>query len=140
MEEWALCPVQEWRLPVSSRPGQLGGQHRHLHGRSVVLLSKLAPSRRTILLAAVGVLLILVVVQSALACLSRVGAEGRKAAALSHAARARHDADMAHDALHADVSRLITRDPDSSLAQSRAAVEQDLAQYRRSLETLAGTP
>src|SRR3954447_15372072 len=125
---------------MRSRHGQPGGERRQLHGRSAVLLSKLAPSRRPVLLAAVGVLLILVVVQSALAGLGRVGAEDRKPAALSHAARAHQDADMAHDALHADVSRLIIRAPDSSIAQSRAAVERDLAQYRRSLEILAGTP
>src|SRR4051794_11305503 len=140
MDESTLCPVRDRRQRMSSRSGQLSGQHRHLHGRTAVLFSKLAPSRRPVLLAAVGVLLILVVVQSALAGLNRVGAEDRKAAALSHAARAHQDADMAHDALHADVSRLMTRAPDSSIAQSRAAVEQDLAQYRRSLETLAGTP
>jgi serine phosphatase RsbU (regulator of sigma subunit) len=125
---------------MRSRHGEAGGEHRELHGRSAVFLSRLAPGRRPILLAVVGVLLILVVAQSALAGLSRVGAEDRKAAALSHAARAHQDADMAHDALHADVSRLMTRAPDSSIAQSRAAAEQDLAQYRRSLEILAGTP
>jgi serine phosphatase RsbU (regulator of sigma subunit) len=125
---------------MRSRRGQVDGNRRRLPGRSAVLLSKPAPGIRPILLAVVGVLLILVVVQSALAGLGRVGEEDRTVAALSHAARAHQDADMAHDALHADLSRLLTLAPDSSVAQSRAAVEQDLTQYRRSLEVLAGTP
>src|SRR3954454_2374322 len=122
-----------------SRLGQLHVELRQLQGRSSALLSTLAPGRRPILLAVVGVLLILVVVQSALAGLGRVENEDRQVAALSHASRAHQDADMAHAALHADVNRLLTRAPDSSPAESRAAVERDLAQYRSSLETLAGS-
>src|SRR4051794_9782664 len=124
---------------MRSRRGQLRGEHRHPPGQPVALRSTQGPGRRPILLAVVGVLLILVVVQSALAGLGRVAEEDRKVAALSRASRAHQDADMAHDALRADVDRLLTGAPASSTAESRAAVEQDLAQYRTSLEILTGT-
>src|SRR3954454_9451603 len=81
------------------------------------VLSDLARQRHPIALAIVGVLLILVVVQSALAGLDRVAMHDDWVAALSRIARAHQDADMEHDALHADVSRLLTRAPDSSPAQ-----------------------
>jgi serine phosphatase RsbU (regulator of sigma subunit) len=88
------------------------------------------------MLAGLGVLFILIVMVSALAGLARVAQEDRQVDALSRAARAHQDADMAHDALHSDVTRLLVRAPDATEAESRALIRQELALYRTSLERL----
>jgi serine phosphatase RsbU (regulator of sigma subunit) len=124
---------------VRSRRGQIRGEHRHPLGRPASLLSALGPGRRPILLAVAGVLLILLVVQSALAGLGRVAEEDQKVASLSRASRAHQDADGLHDTLRADVNRLLTGEPVGSTAESQAAIEQDLTNYRTSLGILTGT-
>jgi hypothetical protein len=121
--------------PMHSRHRPSGPADRQPPGRPAVTPT-LALGLRPILLAGVGVLLILVVVQSAIAGLARLGQQDHVVAALSSAVQAHQDADMAHDALHADVLQLLTRAPDSSTSQSRQVVRQDAAKYRTSLHRL----
>jgi hypothetical protein len=110
------------------------------HTPRVDALSALTHAHVPLALAGAGLLLILVVAQSALDGLSHIGRQDQAVASLSRLVRAHQNADMEHDALHADVIELLTGGASAPTTQSRADVLQEAARYRVDLQRLGTAP
>src|SRR4051794_6703398 len=85
--------------------------------------------------AAAGGLLVLAVVLAALTGLARIGRAGRAVAGTVAAERSHQDADMAHDALHADVLGLLARPDRSGRQLDRLRLDAD--RHRGAVQAVA---
>jgi serine phosphatase RsbU (regulator of sigma subunit) len=102
---------------------------------------RLMPVRqRLLLLGLVGVLMTLTVAAAALVCLAEVSAINRELVQVNRAQRYHQDADMMHDALHADVARAELAGlgrPGISAAEVRRQTARHAASFRDDLSDAA---
>jgi len=108
-------------VPTSLRQVVSGRAHRRGLGR-------LTLRKRLVAIGAAGIILTLVVMQSALSGLGTVNREHRTLDLIRQAQRYHQDADMQHDALHADVYRALASSG-GQIPLSRQQVVTDLADH-----------
>jgi serine phosphatase RsbU (regulator of sigma subunit)/anti-sigma regulatory factor (Ser/Thr protein kinase) len=98
----------------------------------------LTPRRQMVVIGLAGTALPLVLIGTALGALERVRDAHTAVAVVSEARADFQDADMAHDAIRADLLELVQPGSGVTPDEARAALDRDVADYRRYLRDVDG--